>query len=83
MHFHPNSQVLRTSTDSCLLPGVAYIQVGELEEHIKDIDVLVMTQHSEVDSGKPVVKHQGRPVVCLNPKCRGNHFLWDCNKTSN
>ncbi len=27
--------------------------------------------------------HHRKALVCLNPKCSGNHYLHDCMKTSN
>ncbi len=36
-----------------------------------------------MDRDKVVVKHQGRPVVCLNLKYGGTYFLCNCDKTSN
>ena len=29
-----------------------------------------------------MVMHQGKALVCLNPKCDGNHYLCDWPKTS-
>ncbi len=55
--------------------------MGDLKEYGKGIDVLVMVQHGRVDSGKPVVKHQGRLMVCLNLKCSSSHFLRNYGKT--
>ncbi len=27
--------------------------------------------------------HRGKVIVCLNPKCGGNHYLRNCPTTSN
>ncbi len=35
------------------------------------------------NGGTEVKMHRGRPLVCLNPKCGGNHYLRDCPTTSN
>ena len=62
------------------MPGVACAQAGELEEcedleeHGKGIKALAMAQHE----GAEVKMHRGRPLVCLNPRCGGNHYLRDC-----
>ncbi len=64
---------------------VACAQTGELkdhnnlEEHGKGIEALAMAQHK----GAEVKMHRGRPLVCLNPRCGGNHYLRDCPTTSN
>ncbi len=41
-----------------------------------------MAQHGGGEEGKTVI-HRGKALVCLNPKCGGNHYLRDCTKTSN
>ena len=52
-----------------------------LEEHGKGIKALSMVQHGGGGGGKTVM-HPGKALVCLNPKCGGNHYLHDCTKTS-
>ncbi len=66
------------------MPGVACAQADELEEHEdleeqgKGIKALAMVQHE----GVKVKMHCGRPLVCLNPHCGGNHYLRNCPTTS-
>ena len=63
---------------------MACAQAGKLEEHEdlkehgKGIEALAMAQHE----GGEVKMHHGRPLVCLNLRCGGNHYLRDCPKTS-
>ncbi len=69
-----------------MIPGVAYTQTGNLEEHDnleeqgKGINALTMAQYG--GGGGEMVMHQGKVIVCLNPKCGGNHYLRDFPKTS-
>ena len=69
-----------SSAGTCVIPGMAYIQAVDLKEHDRDINVMVMAQHGG-GSGE-MVMYRGIPIVCLNPKCGGNHYICDCKKTS-
>ncbi len=75
---NPNAPV-PLSVGTRALPRVACAQAGKLEEHEdleehgKGIEALAMAQHG----GAEVKMHRGRPLVCLNPQCGGNHYPRD------